>query len=80
MWQRYASSAGMAYVTGASGAAIRARCRMQNPKRYVRFQRPNVPAIIVSVSVQTAKVMKRYLEGEIDGVDVWNSLVRKAWE
>lgn len=69
-----ASSAGMAYVTGASGAAIKGAMQNAKSETVRALSKTNVPAIIVSVSVQTAKVMKRYLEGEIDGVECMEQL------
>ena len=69
-----ASSAGMAYATGATGAALKGAMQNAKSETLRTLSKTNVPAIIVSVSVQTAKVMKRYFEGEIDGVECLEEL------
>ena len=69
-----ASSAGMAYATGATGAALKGAMQNAKSETLRTLSKTNVPAIIVSVSVQTAKAMKRYFEGEIDGVECLEEL------
>ena len=69
-----ASSAGMAYATGATGAALKGAMQNAKSETLRTLSKTNVPAIIVSVSVQTAKVMKRYFDGEIDGVECLEEL------
>ena len=68
------STAISGYSTGFVGSAVKGA--MQNSQsQYVRIlSETNVAGTIVSVSVSAVKTMKRYFEGEIDGVECMETL------
>lgn len=59
-------SAGVGYVTAASGSAIKG-CMQQSASAYTRsLARTSFPALVVSVSIATGKSVHRYVRGDID--------------
>lgn len=68
------SAAAAGYGTGFAGSAIKGA--MQNAgSEYVRaLSKTNLPGAAVTVAVLAAKTMKRYFDGEIDGLECFEEL------
>jgi uncharacterized protein (DUF697 family) len=68
----------LSYATGFCGAAIKGA--MQNaPTKYVRaLSKTNLPGIVVTVTWETGKTLKRYADGEIDGTECLTELGEKG--
>ena len=69
-----ASSAAHGYATGFMGAAIKGLMQKSESGTLQVLSETNLPGILVTVAVTSAKVMKRYFDGEIDGVECFEEL------
>lgn len=72
------SAAAVSYATGAAGSVLKSV--MQNAKSDIaRFlSRSNLPAVIVTATLETGKTLSKYFKGEIDGVECLTELGEKG--
>jgi len=72
------SAVAVSYATGFSGAAIKGA--MQNSKlSFTRaLSKTNLPATLVSITLETSKTLAKYIKGEIDGVECFEELGEKG--
>jgi len=55
------------YGTSAAGSLIKSGMQNSTQEIVRQLSKTNLPALIVTTTLETGKVMKRYLSGEIDG-------------
>jgi len=72
------SAAALSYATGFTGSAIKGT--MQNAKNEVTrtLSKTNLPAMIVTVTLETGKTLAKFIKGEIDGVQCLEELGEKG--
>ena len=72
------SAVAVSYATGATGAALKGA--MQNSKSAVirGLSKSNLPAMLVTVTLETGKTLGRYFNGEIDSVQCLEELGEKG--
>lgn len=68
------SAAAVGYGTGFAGAAVKGMMQNAGAEPVRALARTNLPGVVVTVGVESAKTMKRYLDGEIDGVQCFEEL------
>jgi hypothetical protein len=71
-------AAALSYATGFSGAAIKGA--MQNAKNGVTraAAKTNLPATVVVVTLETGKTLRKFIKGEIDGLQCLEELGEKG--
>ena len=69
-----AKSAGIAYTSGAAGSLIKSALQ-QSKNVYLRgLAKTSLPALAVTTCIETGKCLKRYIQGEIDEVELLQDL------
>lgn len=69
-----ASTAAVGYGTGFTGAAIKGAMQNSTSQYVQALSKTNVAATIVTVTVSSAKTLRKYFKGEIDGVECLETL------
>lgn len=71
-------AATVSYATGAGGSAIKAV--MQNAESAVArgLSKTNIPAVIVTTTIEAGKTLGKFIKGEIDGVECLTELGEKG--
>ena len=69
-----AKSVGIAYISGAAGSLIKSGLQ-QSKSVYLRgLAKTSLPALAVTTCIETGKCFKRYIQGEIDEVELLQDL------
>ena len=69
-----ASSVAISYGTGFSGSTVKGFMQNANSGTVRALSKTNLPGILVTVSLSAAATMKRYINGEITGVECFEEL------
>ena len=68
------SAAAMGYGTGFAGASVKGLMQNARSESVRALARTNLPGVIAAVGVGSAKTMRRYFSGEINGLECFEEL------
>ena len=68
----------LSYVTAYTGATIKALMQNASSGAIRTLSKTNLPGLLVTTTIEAGKTLRRYLEGEIDGVGCLNELGEKG--
>lgn len=69
-----ASSAALGYGTAFAGSAIKGAMQNAGSSTVRALSKTNLPAVVVTVAYDSAKIMKRYFTGELTGLECFEAL------
>jgi hypothetical protein len=72
------SAAAVSYATGAVGSAVKGAMQNSGSSAVRTLSKTNLPAIIVTTTLELGKTLTKYIRGEIDGVECLVALGEKG--
>lgn len=74
-----AGAAAVSYATGSVGSLVKAAAQNAPSKHIRALSKTNLPATVVTVTLETGKTLKNFFSGEIDGAQCLEELGEKGF-